>query len=102
MGARDAPAWSRTATARAVIGERRLYAVVGDTLAYATELATPDSDGFAPHLTASSTASTRVDLQVESHRRDRMDMERPSSLSARDARAGWTGRRLEGRVAAWN
>jgi hypothetical protein len=41
-----------TATARAVNGERRLYAVVGDTLAYATELSTPDSDGFAPHLSA--------------------------------------------------
>ncbi len=41
-----------TATARAVSGERRLYAVVGNTLAYATELELPGSD-FTPHLTAS-------------------------------------------------
>lgn len=41
-----------TATARAVNGERRLYAVAGDTLVYATELSTPDSSGFAPHLNA--------------------------------------------------
>jgi THAP4-like, heme-binding beta-barrel domain len=38
-----------TATARAVAGERRLYAVVGNTLAYATELGLPKQD-FVPHL----------------------------------------------------
>jgi hypothetical protein len=41
-----------TATARAVNGERRLYALVGDTLAYATELSVPTNEaGFTPHLT---------------------------------------------------
>jgi hypothetical protein len=40
-----------TPTARQVAGERRLYAISGDTLAYATELAlTPDD--YAPHLNA--------------------------------------------------
>jgi hypothetical protein len=43
---------AHTATARPVIGERRLYAVVGDTLAYASELHLPGTGGFAPHLTA--------------------------------------------------
>lgn len=38
-----------TPTARAVTGERRIYAVIGDTLAYATELGQPDR-GLAPHL----------------------------------------------------
>jgi hypothetical protein len=38
-------------TAKPVAGERRLYAISGDTLAYATELAiTPDN--YAPHLNA--------------------------------------------------
>jgi hypothetical protein len=41
-----------TPTARAVAGERRLYALRSDSLAYATELALPGSD-FAPHLNAS-------------------------------------------------
>lgn len=41
-----------SATARAVVGEKRLYAVVGDSLAYATELHLPGEGGFAPHLTA--------------------------------------------------
>ena len=40
-----------TPTARAVSAERRLYAVVGDELAYATELAV-ESGQFAPHLNA--------------------------------------------------
>jgi hypothetical protein len=41
-------------TAKDVAGERRLYAISGDTLAYATELAiTPDS--YAPHLNATLT-----------------------------------------------
>jgi hypothetical protein len=43
---------AQTATARAVIGERRLYAVVDDSLAYATELHVTDPEGFAPHLSA--------------------------------------------------
>jgi THAP4-like, heme-binding beta-barrel domain len=43
---------AHTATARPVIGERRLYALVGDTLAYATELHLPTADGFEPHLSA--------------------------------------------------
>ncbi|HSY14988.1 MAG TPA: FABP family protein, partial [Jatrophihabitantaceae bacterium] len=38
-----------TPSARQVRGERRLYAVIGDTLSYATELAYPAED-FAPHL----------------------------------------------------
>lgn len=38
-------------TARQVDGERRLYAVVGDELAYATELA-PGGQPYAPHLNA--------------------------------------------------
>jgi len=38
-------------TAKRVAGERRLYAISGNTLAYATELAlTPDA--YAPHLNA--------------------------------------------------
>ena len=38
-------------TAKDVAGERRLYAISGDTLAYATELAiTPEN--YAPHLNA--------------------------------------------------
>jgi THAP4-like, heme-binding beta-barrel domain len=38
-------------TAKQVAGERRLYAISGDTLAYATELAlTPDE--YTPHLNA--------------------------------------------------
>ena len=43
-----------SATAREVNGERRLYAVVGDTLAYATELSVPavSAGGFTPHLSA--------------------------------------------------
>ena len=41
----------RTPTAKHVAGERRLYAISGDTLAYATELAlTPDE--YTPHLNA--------------------------------------------------
>jgi hypothetical protein len=40
-----------TPTAKGVGGERRLYAVSGDALAYATELALPGQD-FAPHLNA--------------------------------------------------
>ncbi|MCW2497579.1 FABP family protein [Jatrophihabitans sp.] len=39
------------ATAKAVDGERRFYALVGETLAYATELA-PAGAAFAPHLNA--------------------------------------------------
>ncbi|HKF31113.1 MAG TPA: FABP family protein [Jatrophihabitantaceae bacterium] len=40
-----------TPTAKQVAGERRLYAISGDTLAYATELAlTPDE--YTPHLNA--------------------------------------------------
>jgi hypothetical protein len=41
-----------TPTARVVTGEKRLYAVVGDTLAYATELSAPGPTGldFQPHL----------------------------------------------------
>lgn len=54
-----------TPTAKNVAGERRLYAISGDTLAYATELAlTPDD--YTPHLnatlqrlTAGSVAPTR-------------------------------------------
>ncbi len=38
-----------TATARRVTGERRIYAVRGDTLAYATELGLPDQP-LTPHL----------------------------------------------------
>jgi hypothetical protein len=41
-----------TRTARAVIGERRLYALVDDDLAYASELHVPGAGGFTPHLTA--------------------------------------------------
>jgi hypothetical protein len=41
-----------TATARDVHGERRLYAIVGDRLSYATELSVSEADGFAPHLSA--------------------------------------------------
>lgn len=43
-----------TPTAREVAGERRLYAVSGDTLAYATELALPGEaePEYAPHLNA--------------------------------------------------
>jgi hypothetical protein len=40
-----------TPTAKQVAGERRLYAISGDTLAYATELALHDDD-YAPHLNA--------------------------------------------------
>ena len=40
-----------TATARDVAGERRFYAVIGDSLFYATELALQPED-FAPHLNA--------------------------------------------------
>jgi hypothetical protein len=42
---------STTPTAKQVDGERRLYAVSGDSLAYATELALPGRD-YAPHLNA--------------------------------------------------
>lgn len=38
-------------TAKQVSGERRLYAISGDTLAYATELAVAVDD-YAPHLNA--------------------------------------------------
>ena len=38
-------------TAKGVAGERRLYAISADTLAYATELALPGGD-YAPHLNA--------------------------------------------------
>jgi hypothetical protein len=41
-----------TPTAREVAGERRLYALRDESLAYATELALPGTD-FAPHLNAS-------------------------------------------------
>lgn len=43
-----------TPTARDVAGERRLYAISGDTLAYATELALPSQGEpeYAPHLNA--------------------------------------------------
>jgi hypothetical protein len=41
-----------TATARPVVAERRLYAVLGDTLAYATELHVSADGGFEPHLSA--------------------------------------------------
>ena len=40
-----------TPTARAVEGNRRLYAIVNDDLVYAHELARPDEQ-FTPHLTA--------------------------------------------------
>ena len=40
-----------TPTARPVAGERRLYALGDESLAYATELALPGAD-FAPHLNA--------------------------------------------------
>jgi hypothetical protein len=40
-----------TPTAKHVSGERRLYAISADTLAYATELAL-QGDEFAPHLNA--------------------------------------------------
>jgi len=40
-----------TPTAKQVAGERRLYAISGDTLAYATELAVTGDD-YAPHLNA--------------------------------------------------
>jgi hypothetical protein len=43
-------------TAKAVAGERRLYAISGDTLAYATELA-PTPDNYAPHLNATLSRS---------------------------------------------
>jgi hypothetical protein len=43
---------AQTATARAVVAERRLYAVVDDSLAYATELHVSAGGGFAPHLSA--------------------------------------------------
>lgn len=39
-----------TPTAKAVDGDRRLYALVDDDLAYAQELA-PGGTGYAPHLT---------------------------------------------------
>jgi hypothetical protein len=39
------------ATAKPVVGERRLYALVDGALAYATELA-PAGAGYAPHLNA--------------------------------------------------
>lgn len=39
----------RTPTASEVDGERRIYALVGDALSYATELALPGRD-YAPHL----------------------------------------------------
>jgi hypothetical protein len=42
---------STTPTAKGVGGERRLYAISGDALAYATELALP-GQGYAPHLNA--------------------------------------------------
>jgi hypothetical protein len=44
-----------TPTARVVVGEKRLYAVRGDTLAYATELSLPGPAGldFQPHLMGS-------------------------------------------------
>ena len=41
-----------TATARPVVAERRLYALIDDTLTYAAELHVPNSDGFTPHLSA--------------------------------------------------
>ncbi len=40
-----------TPSAKAVAGERRLYALRGDELMYATELA-PGGEPFAPHLNA--------------------------------------------------
>jgi hypothetical protein len=40
-----------TPTAKQVAGERRLYAISGDTLAYATELAL-SPDKYTPHLNA--------------------------------------------------
>ena len=40
-----------TPTAKQVAGERRLYAISGDTLAYATELALT-ADEYTPHLNA--------------------------------------------------
>jgi hypothetical protein len=40
-----------TPTARQVAGERRLYGLRGESLAYATELALPGAD-FGPHLNA--------------------------------------------------
>jgi hypothetical protein len=43
---------SHAPTAKDVLGERRLYAVRGDELVYATELA-PAGQPFAPHLNAS-------------------------------------------------
>jgi hypothetical protein len=42
----------QSATAVAVDGERRLYALIGDVLSYATELA-PGGESYAPHLNAS-------------------------------------------------
>ncbi len=42
---------STTPTAKPVHGERRLYALSGATLAYATELALPGQE-YAPHLNA--------------------------------------------------
>jgi hypothetical protein len=42
---------SSTPTAKQVGGERRLYAVVGETLSYATELALPGQE-YTPHLNA--------------------------------------------------
>ena len=46
---------AHTPTARLVVGERRLYGLVGDQLAYATELHVPEVGGFAPHLSAQLT-----------------------------------------------
>jgi hypothetical protein len=47
----ETTAVSTTPTAKGVGGERRLYAVSGDALAYATELALPGQE-YAPHLNA--------------------------------------------------
>ena len=51
----DAAELAHTPTARLVVGERRLYGLVGDQLAYATELHVPEVGGFAPHLSAQLT-----------------------------------------------
>ena len=50
-GRSPAPRRGGTPTAKAVDAERRLYALVDDELAYATELA-PHGQALAPHLNA--------------------------------------------------
>lgn len=54
----------RTATARLVDGERRLYGLVDGDLVYATELA-PGGEPYAPHLNARLTRVAAADALAE-------------------------------------